>query len=250
MAMNEILVERWLARGSKFFKAVSRNAVIRGTLRARGLTDEELRHGWQLYEAAHGFSESQPALAAVKETAAAQAMNAVDAWDAPTYAAAHAVLDVRLPAVSAFLFQSLHADTGPAAVAGVRLFLDRIDQLREGKAPNIDPEAGRAAVELLATRKIVDATKATEMRSLIQTAQLGAQPGELIEPPTVPAQQVDSVSAYVNWLNEWREVARVAISRRDYRIALGLAQRRQTPDDTDDTETENQTTAASPASPV
>ena len=37
----------------------------------------------------------------------------------------------------------------------------------------------------------------------------------------------EAVEHFVAWLGEWREVARVAVQRRDYRIALGLAQRRQ-----------------------
>jgi len=44
----------------------------------------------------------------------------------------------------------------------------------------------------------------------------------------------DVAQSYINWLNEWREVARVAIARRDYRISLGLAQRRQPGDEPDE----------------
>jgi hypothetical protein len=32
---------------------------------------------------------------------------------------------------------------------------------------------------------------------------------------------------YITWLNEWREIARVAVARRDYRLALGLGQRKR-----------------------
>lgn len=31
----------------------------------------------------------------------------------------------------------------------------------------------------------------------------------------------------MTWIDEWREVARIALARRDYRIQIGLAQRRQ-----------------------
>ena len=56
MELNEVQIERWLDRGSKFFKTVSRNPVVRGALLARGLTDEELAQGWKLFTALHGFS--------------------------------------------------------------------------------------------------------------------------------------------------------------------------------------------------
>jgi hypothetical protein len=76
---------------------VSRNPVVRGALLSRGLTDEELALGWQYCSALHGFGGKAEARAATKLTAAAQAINEVDAWDAPTYSAAHAVLDARYP---------------------------------------------------------------------------------------------------------------------------------------------------------
>ncbi len=233
MEINEDQIARWLARGSRFFNAVARNPVVRGTLLGRGLTDEELDNGWQLYSTLHGFGRQAQALPATRQTAAAQAINAIDAWDAPAYGAAHAVLDVRYPAVSAFLFENLEATTGIAAVAGVHRFLDRIDALCDGKAPNVDPQQGKAAVDLLATRKIVDATKAAELRQQIETARLGARPDEVIVPTEMDPHRHEVAKAYINWLNEWREIARVAISRRDYRIALGLAQRRQANDDSD-----------------
>ena len=201
---------------------------------ARGLTDEELAQGWQLYSDLHGFGAQAQARAATKETAAAQAINAIDAWDAPAYSAAHAVLDVRHPEVSRFLFENLEANVGVAAVAGVQRFLNRIDTLRDGKAPNIDPETARSGIELLATRKIVDTTKAAELRQLIETARLGARPDEVIEAPEMDPRRRDVAASYISWLNEWREVARVSVSRRDYRISLGIAQRRQASEEPDE----------------
>ncbi len=123
---------------------------------------------------------------------------------------------------------------GVAAVAGVQRFLDRIDLLRDGKAPSIDASTSQTAVELLATRKIVDPAKEAELRALIETARLGARPDEVIEPPEMDPRRRDVAESYINWLNEWREVARVAVSRRDYRISLGLAQRRQASDEPDE----------------
>ncbi|HEY5962355.1 MAG TPA: hypothetical protein VIV60_37620 [Polyangiaceae bacterium] len=231
MDITEAQIDRWLERGRKFFKTVARNPVVRGTLSARGLTDQELERGWQLYSDLHGFGDQAPPRAAVRETGAAQAINTIDAWDAPTYHAAHAVLDARYPEVAAFLFHNLEATTGVAAVAGVARFLDRIDALRDGKAANIDAKRCRAAVELLATRGIVDATQSAELRRSIETVQLGASPNEVSVSPEPDAHRRDVARLYIQWLNEWREVARVAIARRDYRISLGLAQRRQAGDE-------------------
>lgn len=55
MEISEAIIDRWLERGSKFFKTTARNPVVRDALRARGLSDEELTRGWQLYTELHGF---------------------------------------------------------------------------------------------------------------------------------------------------------------------------------------------------
>jgi hypothetical protein len=233
MDINEGQIDRWLERGGKFFKTVSRNPVVRDTLLARGLTDEELTKGWQLYSELHGFGTQVAARPATRETASAQAINELDAWDAPSYAAARAVLDARFPQVATFLFENLQASSGAAAVAGVERFLDRVDALRKGEAGAIASDTARAAAALLATRRIIDEKRTSELRALIAAARRGAQPHEVIPAPQMDPKRRDVAAAYISWLNEWREVARVAIARRDYRISLGIAQRRQASDETD-----------------
>jgi hypothetical protein len=231
MEITEIQIDRWLERGTKFFKTVSRNPVVRGALLARGLTDEELAVGWQYYSELHGFGAKTEARSATKLTGAAQAINEVDAWDAPTFAATHAVLDKRFPEISQFLFDHLEASVGVEAVVGAARFLDRLDALREGKAPAIDPEKQKAAVSLLSTRRIIDEAREASLRKLIEVARLGARPEEVIEAPEVDPRRRSVAEAYIDWLHEWREVARIAVNRRDYRIALGIALRRTSSDD-------------------
>jgi hypothetical protein len=212
---------------------VSRNPVVRGELLARGLTDEELGKGWALYTELHGFGSPGSARPLANQTFAAQAINELDAWDAPAFTAAHAVLDMRYPEVSRYLFDNLQANVGVAAVVGVELFLNRIDQLREGKADGVNVEAGQAAVALLATRRIIDPERAQRLRGLIEAAKLGARPDEVATAAPEDPRRSNVAESYIHWLHEWREVARVAIGRRDYRISLGIAQRRTTTDDGD-----------------
>ena len=230
MEITEVQIDRWLERGSKFFKTCARNPVVRGALLARGLTDDELMQGWKLYTELHGFGAAAPARAATTETAAAQALNAIDAWDAPAYAAARAVLEARFPEVASYLFENLEASVGPSALAGVERFLGRVAALRDGSAASIAPDSGKRAVELLAIRRIVDPEREAELRALIETARRGARPEEATLPLAIDPARQSAAQAYVNWLHEWREVARAAIARRDYQISLGLAQRRPNPD--------------------
>jgi hypothetical protein len=239
MAITEEEIDRWLERGGKFFKAVARNPMVRGALLARGLTDEELAQGWRLYSDLNGFGGESGAQAATPQTAAAQALNQLDAWDAPNFNAARAVLDAHHPEASRFLFENLAPAVGPAAAAGVGLLLDRVGALRDGKAKGVSPEQGRAAVELLAQRKIVDAAREAELRALIDAVKRGARPEELMAAAERDPRKVEVAEAFVRWLREWREIARIAIARRDYRISLGLAQRRRpgTDDEGDDATT-------------
>jgi hypothetical protein len=238
MELNEVQIERWLDRGSRFFKTVARNPVVRGELFARGLTNEELAQGWQLFTELHGLSNPQATRPMLGETAAAQAINELDAWDAPAFSAARAVIEGRFPDVARFLFENLEASEGINAVAGVERFLARVAALRDGKAPGLDAATARAAVELLATRKIVDPARETRLRTLIQIARRGAQPDEgpaPFEPALIEARR--HASNFIAWLHEWREVARVAIARRGYRTSPGLAQRRQAATDPDEADT-------------
>jgi hypothetical protein len=239
MQMTDALLNRWIERGGKFFRTVGRNAIVRATLRVRGLDDDELARGWALYSELLGFGPTATISSAQDTTAAAAALNELDAWDAPAYAAVHAVLDARYPKVSAFLFHDLQAATGPAAAVGVERFLDRVDALREGKADNVNAKEGRAAVALLGVRKILDDERTTHLRALLDTVRKGAQPHEAITREEDP-RRAEVARQYVAWLHEWREVARSAIGRRDYRVALGLAQNKRSaevalePDDDDE----------------
>jgi hypothetical protein len=221
--ISDALLNRWIERGGKFFRAVGRNAVVRATLLERGLDDDELARGWALYSELLGFGPRTLLSATRDTTAAAAALNELDAWDAPAYAAMRAVLDARHPKVSAFLFDNLSPATGPAAAAGVARLLARVDALRDGKAEGIPAKEGRTSVALLGVRKILDATREEQLRALLETVQKGAQPDEAITREEDPRRD-EVTREYVAWLREWREVARAAIARRDYRVALGLAQ--------------------------
>jgi len=228
MAISEREIDRWLERGSKFFKAVARNSAVREALSARGLIDEELEHGWAMFTKLHGFGGKRVARAATKLTAAAKAISELDAWDGPNFAAARVVLDVREPAVAKYLFERLQASVSVSAVSSVARFLDRIAALRAGTLPSVPVARGRAAVKLLALRKILDEKRESELRALIEVATRGARPDEMVAARPCGTKSLDAVAQeFVDWLKEWREIARLAFSRRDYRISLGLAQRRR-----------------------
>lgn len=81
MELDDDEIDLWLERGGKFFKAVARNPVVRAALLARGLSEDELLTGWKLYSELNGFGSEASARPATAQTAAAVALNELDAWD-------------------------------------------------------------------------------------------------------------------------------------------------------------------------
>lgn len=235
--IENYVVNRWLDRGMRFFRAVTRSRVITARLRARGLSKAELKKGWDLYAALLGArtlgDEPPPS-----PNEAAAAMGELDEWDAPNFSMTDAVLDHRAPNAKRFLLDNLEASTGPEAVVAVRTFADRWQQLSSGQAQGVDAAEANEAVALLAARRIIDPEIAEHLRGLIAVAQEGvtgvtaADAARASE--TVPTDD-KTFEEFRAWLNEWREVARSTFHRRDYLITLGLASRRSAEDvDIDD----------------
>ncbi len=228
--LDERLVDRWLSRGHRFFRAMNQPP-IRSVLLLRGLTNEELLKGWRYYSNVMGHGNDAPPPVPTPSEAS-NAMGTLDAWDAPNFNMATAILH-STPRARAFLFNNLEAATGPDAVVAVETFLKRWEQLRTNSAEGVSQEEATLAVERLASRRVIDVAKARELQNLIHTAQQGAQPSN-IEAARAAASEIDELEfeKYRAWLNEWREVARANFTRRDYLISLGLASRRSG-DDTD-----------------
>jgi hypothetical protein len=108
----------------------------------------------------------------------------------------------------------------------LRTFLDRCAALRDGTDPAraSTREEDKAAIALLAARRIVDKDEEQRLRKLIADATSLADLPVMAEPdPAVRQQTAKKLDA---WLRDWRESARVLITRRDYQIRLGLAERR------------------------
>lgn len=212
---------RWLVRGQKFFRTLSRNGKVRGALLARGLTNQQLKRGWDLFADVLG-SLNGAAPVASRSLSAGEALERIETWDAPNYAAAEATLDHHAPKARAFLLQGLVATKGPQAVAFVRLFIERVAALRDGTANGVSAEEGSEAVRLLAERKIFDAETEEQLGVYLSLIEDGAEPDAALD----FASMTLKFEAYRKWLHEWREVARATFNQRHILISLGLASRR------------------------
>jgi hypothetical protein len=210
----EEMPERVLA----FLRGVGTTRTIRALLRQRGYTKEEHRRGWQLLEQVVGALEEgqddgldQTIVEAIAE---------LDAWDEPGVRLVRAAL-TRHPDEREQVLDGVAATQGPGAVLVVGKILDRLDQLEE-------TTEGKSALETLAARGIDDA----ERKRLAKLVRLAKSAGDAPEIDPAAARRAQEAAdqqlfALRDWHDEWSEVARIVIKRRDHLIRLGLAERRE-----------------------
>ena len=213
-------------RGIRLLSAISQVPAIRGGLDAGGYSEADHMEGWELTLQLIGFKSTIASESGTKQLRQREAVAQLDAWDGPNFDRARAALDRAFPAQSAYIFDNLSAKTGAEAIGAVRTFVDRCAALRDGTDPTraATREQDRAASALLATRRILDQDEEQRLRKLIADAtSLPDRP--LAHEPDPETRQETARKLYA-WLRDWRETARVLITRRDYQIRMGLAERR------------------------
>ena len=215
-----------------FLAGIGTSASLRTLLASYGYTAAEHQEGWKLLHAATGY-EAPPATPP-EDRAAADALAAIDAWDEPTFRLARASLSRRFPEQAAFVFAELAPQSGAGALLSVRTFLDRLDVL-EGRLPGRAKKGAPQKADLEALRVLgergITAEERARLRKLLATAESGSPPAADAKKAAAEARAQDgrqeaALVALRAWFDEWAEVARVVVTRRDYLIRLGLAQRR------------------------
>lgn len=229
-------------RALTFLAGVGTNAGIRRILATRGYTAEEHKRGWKLLHAATGY-EDAPVLSPPDDKAASQALAEIDSWDEPNFRIARAALGHTFPAQAEFLFHELAAATGAAALLSVRTFLERLDML-EGKLTGREhtdkqlKKQDQGAVTRLAERGITAAER-DRLRKLLAVAEGGNRSESDSSKAAAEANAASREQALLElrgFYDEWSEVAKVVITRRDYLIRLGLAQRKMNKKDEEPSE--------------
>ncbi len=193
---------------------------VREALRAVGYTAAEHARGWELLHACSGFVESAP-----DDGAAAAAIEAVDAWDEPTFTIAEAALRHQHPAQHAFVFRDLKASRGVAAVVGVHTFLTRLDALESAPERAATREADHAALAKLAARGVTPEERA-RVWSLVRTAERLSDDADTSTGDLSAAELDRRLREARAFFEEWSTIARTKVTRRDHLIRLGLAQRK------------------------
>jgi hypothetical protein len=214
-------------RATKFLSAVSQLPAIRAALHQGGYSEGDHGRGWALLLAVLGYQlppHSAPSQA--EQVRQREAASQLDQWDGPAFDRARAALEHRFPEQASYVFANLSAKSGPDSIGAVRTFLDRVGALRAGSDParSATRTEDAAAAELLAQRRIVDVHEEQRLRALIDDAIRIAELPLAAEPD--PSQRQQTLRELDAWLRDWRETARTLVTRRDYQIRLGLAERR------------------------
>ena len=204
----------------QFLRGVGTLRAVREALRPVGYTSEEHARGWQLLHDCSGFVAET-----VDDGEVTAAIEAIDAWDEPTFTVAEAALRHRHPMQHAFVFHDLGPSQGVNAVVGAHTFLSRLDALESSPERAATRAADHAALATLAARGVTPDER-RRVWALVRTAEelhddTGAAAADLSA--TELGRRLREARAFYE---EWSTIARTRVTRRDHLIRLGLAERR------------------------
>ncbi len=217
-------------RASTFLRGVGTTEAIRSRLATRGYDQREHDRGWTLLHAAAGYQlRGDGAKTPAVDAGVAQAIAELDAWDEPNLRIVRAALTRLHPEAAAFVLDGIEPATGVSAVLGVKALLDRLDALQKAPERKATREEDKAALETLARRGI-DANERARLRALVARAEdyIGLDQGGESKAARQErdAKNTQALKDLRAWYEDWAEMARVLITRRDHLIRLGLAKRK------------------------
>ena len=214
VSVAEETLEATPARVLTFLRAVGTSDPIRFALSGVGYDDAEHARGWSLLHSAAGFTP--PATAAPSpDGEVVAAIAALDASDERLHRIVDASLRHHYPALRDQLIADLKPGRGGESVLYVGTLLARLAKL---SGPD-----GKAALERLARRSLTPTYRA-DLAALVKTAERFTTPTAA---PATDSSQHDALRALRAWFEEWSELARGEVSRKDYLLRLGLARRKR-----------------------
>jgi hypothetical protein len=215
---------------------VSTNGAIRAQLERHGFSDADQQEGVRLLHVASGFEKAAAPKRNRDDEVARAALVEIDEVDEKVHRIGRASLARRHPEQAAYLFEGLAPARGPEAVLGMRQLLDRMARLASGEGrPAAARDGDVAALAVLALRGIDEAER-TRLSGLCDLALRAAptNPSERAQAEGLAKERQDALVALRAWFEEWSEVARAVITRRDHLILLGLASRRKSGSEEED----------------
>lgn len=213
-------LEETRGRTAKFLAAIGTNRAIRAAMTSIGYTDAAHAKGWSLLHAASGYApaEATPVL----DTAARDALTTLDNEDEDLFRVARATLTHNFPSQAAKVLEGIGPTSGGKCVPNVRKLVERVRALATSSG-----DADKAAAAELGNRKLGDA-ELTRLEALLASAEKAAAvvPVDTSAADAADEKHLGALRALRAWYEEWSEMARAGVKRRDHLIQLGLAKRK------------------------
>lgn len=217
-------IARWADYGGKFLRTLSTRREIMLLMTALGYSQKEHDHGISLYMDMMGFKRTDSARPVTEPIPHEQreGLLKIDAFDERAFRRADAALTRLHPEHQKAMFGTgLKPAKGFESISTVTQFLDTYAAWRTSRNA-----ADKAAARTLEDRGIINPEKEKELRALIQTVgTLADVPQGTVEPPSDEELQI-AARKFIDWLRDWRTTASAGISRRDFRLALGIGSRK------------------------
>ena len=221
--------DQLVATGGKFLRAISVKPGLMHLMIGLGYSEAEHRRGWDFYLKMLGYIGAAKMIATtIQDTDQAHALTEIQQFDEPGFRRASAALNHLHPEQYTYVFgDGLSPKSGPASVGSVQTFLDRYAALRDGTDPaRADTrEADQAAAATLEARNIVTPSIEQHLRELIDRVKSGNSAGS---GANSEESLQEATKTFAQWFQDWRTTASAGITRRDFRIMLGISRRRAT----------------------
>ncbi len=200
----------------RFLHGAATHAGVRAALAAGGFRAADHAEGLRLLAAVIAWSEdgTDPA----ELSAAREAFDELGAWFS-THRSRFELAIERLCPEELGLFAGLSSDPEAAPVA-VATLLARLAQVERRAAS--EPSAA-CAIETLSVRGLNPAERA-RLSDLVERARRAPEPEG--SGPTRDPREAE-LDALYRWFRDWSHTARIVIARKDYLVALGLADRKK-----------------------
>ncbi len=212
-------------RAVTFLRGVGTTPAIRIGMRARGYSAADHSEGWRLVQAASGFTGDDEQEVRT-DRVVTEAIAALNANDEDLFRIIRSA-SRKHPAAVAFIVAGLAPVDGPEAALGVETLLERLNALQSGAERKATRKDDAKALATLAERGL-HKTERARLAALVATAKTlrdDRTPDDDAEAAATAA-YIGALDELRGWFEEWTQVARAAIKRRDHLIRLGLAERR------------------------
>ncbi|MEM1008800.1 MAG: hypothetical protein AAGJ35_07305 [Myxococcota bacterium] len=226
------------ARVLRFLSGINANPSAAKMMEEFGYSEEIHEQGWKLMDV---FGGRKLKFKWAKEPALSfqDCVAKLDAFDEQAFQRTKGALYYAYRDQYDYIFENLKAARGIESIQTVHTFLKRTDALANGSDPqrSNSREKDKAAVELLAKRKILTPEIREELETWLKGAK--AMPNTETFPDAAARRKAreQALVELVAWFDEWSVVARNAVTVKKYRISMGISQRAESPKDTPEEDT-------------